>query len=437
MAHLYVAIKQHVRPAAQNTKKQEGIVANYHLTAKTLSRSRGQSAVAAAAYRASEHIEEERTGTTHDYIRKRGVDRGEIMLPRNAPDEYADRATLWNAVENKENRKDSQLAREVEVSLPIELTLEQNKELIRSFAREQFVEMGMIVDPNFHNMKTNNPHCHMMLTMREVSKIGFGKKNREWNDKRLVEQWRKKWAEYTNKYLKYYGHDSRIDHRSYEAQGLNKIPTRHLGPVVSEMERRGIKTKVGNRNRIIKTANELQQALDGKIKMNKVKAWRVQNTVSISEVIIKSFDVEKIFNLSEINKNSSLIRFWKSSSLDDGVVQFRNRNGTIVDMGNKIIVTSNNHKLTSKAVVELALDKGWSNIVYEGNDNEYKDVLKNECEERGIEFYLREELPIKESSFNKDSENWKWGNSPTPKKDSSTIHPSSTTNNPTPSPKIG
>jgi len=177
-------------------------MANYHLVAKTISRARGQSAIAAAAYRAGEKLEDERTGEISDYTRKNDIDYSQIMLPTNAPSQLANRATLWNTVEAKENRKDSQVAREVELSLPTELTPEQNIELLCEFIQGEFIALGMIADANCHKLKSHNPHAHVMLTMREFTQNGFGPKNRTWNDKKLIEHWRQKWAEFTNVHLK-------------------------------------------------------------------------------------------------------------------------------------------------------------------------------------------------------------------------------------------
>ena len=137
-------------------------IAIYHLTAKVVSRAKGQSVVASAAYRASEALHDDRYGLTHDYSRKQGVEHSEILAPEDAPAWVYDRQTLWNTVEATEKRKDSQLAREIEIGLPVELTHNENVELIREYVKSQFVSKGMIADFSIHEDDPNNPHAHVL-----------------------------------------------------------------------------------------------------------------------------------------------------------------------------------------------------------------------------------------------------------------------------------
>jgi hypothetical protein len=164
-------------------------MAIFHLSVKVISRSSGRSAVAAAAYRGAERLHDERLDRDHDFTNKDGVVHSEVMLPEGAPEEFADREKLWNAVEAAEKRKDAQLAREVEFAIPRELTKEQGIELAREFAEAEFVEKGMIADLNVHwDIGADGqpkPHAHVMLTMREVGKDGFGAKVRDWNKAEL------------------------------------------------------------------------------------------------------------------------------------------------------------------------------------------------------------------------------------------------------------
>ena len=236
-------------------------MAIYHLSAKPISRATGRSATGAAAYRAGETITDERTGLVFDYGKKRGIDHSEIMAPANAPEWAHDRAKLWNAVEHSEKRKDSQVAREVEVALPTELNLDQQRELVRSFARSQFVDAGMVADIAIHHAKGENPHAHILLTMRDIGPDGFGQKNRSWNDKALLQNWREAWEVQTNQALERAGHSVRIDHRTLAEQGIERIPQIHIGPKVPEMERRGIRTEIGGQALAIETKNEAIAAL--------------------------------------------------------------------------------------------------------------------------------------------------------------------------------
>ena len=284
-------------------------MAMFHLCIKVCSkRGAGKSSVAAAAYRACESIVDDRTGITHDFTKKGGHVYGEINLCENAPAEYQDRATLWNAVEKVEKNKNAQTSREVEVSLPVELDLndaedlEMAKDLLRGYIAENFVSKGMCADWNIHNpdKDNHNPHCHIQLTMRPIKENGewgekekkaykldddgnkvpvldsakvkkfekengktyeealaeaktpdqrdeiifsvqkIGARNRRmweretvdktgWNEQSLAEEWRKDWADRENALLERIGVEDRVDHRSYERQGIDKVPTRHEG----------------------------------------------------------------------------------------------------------------------------------------------------------------------------------------------------------------
>jgi Ti-type conjugative transfer relaxase TraA len=204
-------------------------VAIYHLSAKIVHRAKGQSAVAAAAYRSGSLLHEDATGITHDYTLKRGVEHTEILAPEGAAEWVFDRQTLWNQVESAEKRKDAQLAREIEIGLPVELSQREQIALARDFAGREFVAKGMVADLGIHFDNPQNPHAHILLTTRTLTKDGFGPKNRAWNDKRELLQWRRGWAEVTNEHLAEAGLAVRIDHRSYAEQRLELIPGRKIG----------------------------------------------------------------------------------------------------------------------------------------------------------------------------------------------------------------
>jgi ATP-dependent exoDNAse (exonuclease V) alpha subunit len=213
-------------------------MAIYHLSASIIKRSAGRSATAAAAYRAAEKIVDERTGEVHDYTRKRGVDYSVILAPSGAHDFVFDRSTLWNSVELTEKRKDAQLAREIDIAIPRELDKQQAIDCVLGFVNEQFCRAGMVADVCFHQLDSHNPHCHIMLTMRELEPNGFGKKRRDWNDVRKLEQWRAAWSRHANAALERAKSKSRIDHRSYAARGIERIPMRHVGPAAWNMGQR-------------------------------------------------------------------------------------------------------------------------------------------------------------------------------------------------------
>ena len=257
-------------------------MAIYHCSIKIFSRGGGASAVHKAAYRAAETLASDYDGLIHDYTKKRGVVYKEVLLPENAPDEYADRAVLWNAVEKSERYKTAQLAREIEVSLPVELSRVQNISLARRFVQEQFVNAGMCADICVHDKNDRNPHAHIMLTMRPIEKDGkWGQKSRtvngrkipavDWNDLDKAEVWRSAWADAVNAALENENLSQRVDHRSFSRQGLEQIPTVHLGPAASQMERKGIRTERGNRNREVNNINRQLRQLRARLK--RVTDW--------------------------------------------------------------------------------------------------------------------------------------------------------------------
>ena len=254
-------------------------------------RSKGQSAVAGAAYQSGEKLFSEYDQRTKNYSGKRGILYTEIMLPSHAPPEYANRETLWNSVENAEKQWNAQLARRFVLALPKEVPPEQYPQMIRDYCEKQFVSKGMIADFAIHDPAPpgHNVHCHVMLTLRAMDEQGKwlpksrkvydldenGERIRlpsgnwkshkedtvDWNDQKYAEIWRQGWADTVNRYLEAVGRPERLDLRSYERQGLDVIPTVHMGPAVVQMERRGIQTNIGNLNRDIKAANQMLSAI--------------------------------------------------------------------------------------------------------------------------------------------------------------------------------
>jgi Ti-type conjugative transfer relaxase TraA len=204
-------------------------LAIYHFHAKMVRRNLGQSTVAAAAYRSASRMYEESTGITHDYTHKGGVEHSEILAPEDAPAWVFDRHTLWNTVEAAEKRKDAQLAREIEVGLPIELKDREQVALLRDFVNREFVDKGMVADIGIHRDNPNNPHSHILLTTRDLTPEGFGPKNRSWNATQQLLNWRRGWADVTNEHLIEAGLGVRIDHRSYREQQLDLIPGVKVG----------------------------------------------------------------------------------------------------------------------------------------------------------------------------------------------------------------
>lgn len=218
-------------------------MAIYHFSAKVISRQSGASAVASAAYRSASELHDDRLNRNHDFSNKAGVIHSEVMLPQGAPERLNDRAILWNEVEAGEKRKDAQLAREVEFSIPREMNEKQGVALARDFVKEQFVKRGMVADFNVHWDKAKDgspkPHAHVMLSMRDVGPEGFGKKNRDWNGTELLKEWREAWAAHVNERMAELGLEARIDHRSYADQGIELEPQHKIGPMGKRHEIEG------------------------------------------------------------------------------------------------------------------------------------------------------------------------------------------------------
>lgn len=275
------------------SKKGASAVAIYHLSAKVISRAGGRSSVAAAAYRSGGRLHDARQGVEHDYSRKGGVVHSEIMAPANAPKWMRDRDQLWNAVEAVEKRRDAQLARELEVALPRELDRGARLELLRGFVQREFVDRGMIADLAIHEGTARDghgqPHAHVMLTMRELTGEGFGKKDRSWNAPDLLMGWREAWARDANTALERAGRPERIDHRSLDVQRadveqqlerargdgqddlalarekkvieLSREPEPKIGPSAHAQEKRGIVTERGDAFRAAQARNAERQEL--------------------------------------------------------------------------------------------------------------------------------------------------------------------------------
>ena len=262
-----------------------------HFQITITQRSKGQSAVAGAAYQSGEKLFSEYDQKTKNYSGKRGILYTEILLPSHAPPEYANREILWNSVEAAEKQWNAQLARRLVLALPKEVPPEQYPQMVQDYCEKQFVSKGMIADFAIHDPAPpgHNVHCHVMLTLRAMDEQGRwlpksrkvydldenGERIRlpsgnwkshkedtvDWNDQKYAEIWRQGWADTVNRYLEAAERPERLDLRSYERQGLDVIPTVHMGPAVVQMERRGIQTNIGNLNRDIKAANDMLSAI--------------------------------------------------------------------------------------------------------------------------------------------------------------------------------
>ena len=273
-------------------------IALYHFHVTQIKRSAGQSAIASAAYRAGEKLHSEYYGEVSDYTRKGGVICSEILLPSHAPPEYADRETLWNAVEKAERGKKAQLAYSFDIALQNEFSMQENIALARQFLLDNFVSRGMVVDfavhqPDREDGGISNPHFHVMCPIRPIEPDGrWGNKQRreylldehgerildeagnyvfnavpttDWGSPDTLEYWRQAWADLCNAKFAEKDLDCRIDHRSYTRQGIEQIPTVHEGPSVRAMEAKGIRTDKGDFNRWVRKTNAMLREAKNKI----------------------------------------------------------------------------------------------------------------------------------------------------------------------------
>lgn len=287
-------------------------VACPHFDVSIRQRSKGQSAVAGAAYMSAEKLFSEYDQRTKNfcYKQKEIVAKG-ILLPPNAPQQYADRQTLWNAVEASEKQWNAQLARGIIMALPREVPAGQHESLVREYCMEQFVSRGMIADYAIHDKGDGNPHAHVMLTMRALDEHGKwlpkarrvyildengakiplpsgdykSRKERttDWDDPGNCERWRTAWSDTTNRYLERAGADVRLDLRSYERQGVDLVPTVHMGPVVTYLEQQGIRTEIGQYNEEIKQFNRVLQSL--KMRLTSLKKWLAEAIRKTAEIM--------------------------------------------------------------------------------------------------------------------------------------------------------
>ncbi|NBH20442.1 conjugal transfer protein, partial [Clostridiaceae bacterium] len=270
-----------------------------HYDIRIVQRSENESAVAAAAYQSGEKLFSEYDQEQKYYSHKSEIVHKEIMLPPHAPSEYTDRNTLWNAAEAVEKQWNSQLARRVILAIPRELSPGQYADLLRDYCREFFVSKGMCADFAIHDKGDGNPHAHILLTMRAMDEKGkFLPKSRkvydldengerirlpsgrwkshkentvDWNDQKYAEIWRQGWSDTVNRYLEAAGRTERLDLRSYARQGIDKIPTVHMGATVAYMEKKGIQTNIGSLNREIKETNRIMQSIRQMVRH--LKSW--------------------------------------------------------------------------------------------------------------------------------------------------------------------
>ena len=380
---------------------------SFHFSVNIISRGKGKSAVASAAYISGEKIKNEWDGVTHDYTKKQGVISKEIFLPDHAPEEYKDRKTLWNSVELFEKNSNAQLARNFIISLPKELSIEENKKMIEEYIQNNFVKEGMIVDLAIHDESRDgnqNIHAHIMTIVRPINEDGtWGQKSKKeyildekgekvlnkngkpktrkvelttWNDKGNVEKWREKFSNLCNKYLERAGAEKRVDHRSFKRQGIKQIPTIHLGASASAMERKGIRTEKGDINREIKKQNELLKNIGNEIK--KITSW----LAGFKDKLKESYKEYKDQSKKQIENESGLFNLYEYLSFYQemqennraGLSFYGKRNKAIYDL--KRYASGINY-LRENKIKTISDLQGHINTLRSKNSEIYKTIKEN------------------------------------------------------------
>ena len=380
---------------------------SFHFSVNIISRGKGKSAVASAAYISGEKIKNEWDGVTHDYTRKQGVISKEIFLPDHAPKEYKDRKTLWNSVELFEKNSNAQLARNFIISLPKELSIEENKKMIEEYVQNNFVKEGMIVDLAIHDESregNQNIHAHIMTIVRPINEDGtWGQKSKKeyildekgekilnkngkpktrkvelttWNDKVNVEKWRENFSDLCNKYLERAGAEKRVDHRSFKRQGIKQIPTIHLGASASAMERKGIRTEKGDINREIKKQNELLKNIGNEIK--KITSW----LVGFKDKLKESYKEYKDQSKKQIENESGLFNLYEYLSFYQEMQEnnraelsfYGKRNKAIYDL--KRYASGINY-LRENKIKTISDLQGHINTLRSKNSEIYKTIKEN------------------------------------------------------------
>lgn len=380
---------------------------SFHFSVNIISRGKGKSAVASAAYISGEKIKNEWDGVTHDYTKKQGVISKEIFLPDHAPEEYKDRKTLWNSVELFEKNSNAQLARNFIISLPKELSIEENKKMIEEYVQNNFVKEGMIVDLAIHDESregNQNIHAHIMTIVRPINEDGtWGQKSKKeyildekgekilnkngkpktrkvelttWNDKGNVEKWRENFSNLCNKYLERAGAEKRVDHRSFKRQGIKQIPTIHLGASASAMERKGIRTEKGDINREIKKQNELLKNIGNEIK--KITSW----LAGFKDKLKESYKEYKDQSKKQIENESGLFNLYEYLSFYQEMQEnnraelsfYGKRNKAIYDL--KRYASGINY-LRENKIKTISDLQGHINTLRSKNSEIYKTIKEN------------------------------------------------------------
>ena len=380
---------------------------SFHFSVNIISRGKGKSAVASAAYISGEKIKNEWDGVTHDYTRKEKVLVKNIILPDHIPKEFNDRSNLWNKVEMAEKNSNAQLARQFIIGLPKELTLSENKNLVERFIKENLTSQGMIVDLAIHDESrkgNQNIHAHIMTIVRPINEDGtWGQKSKKeyildekggkilnkngkpktrkvelttWNDKGNVEKWRENFSDLCNEYLAKNKIEKRVDHRSFKRQGIKQIPTIHLGASASAMERKGIRTEKGDINREIKKQNELLKNIGNEIK--KITSW----LAGFKDKLKESYREYKDQSKKQIENESGLFNLYEYLSFYQEMQENKRAELSFYGKRNKAIYdlkryASGINYLRENKIKTISDLQGHINTLRSKNTEIYKTIKEN------------------------------------------------------------
>lgn len=398
-----------LRPSDYPKRKKMIKMSCPHFSITLRQRSKRQSAVAGAAYQSGEKLFSEFDGRTKNYCHKAPevVAKG-ILIPANAPPAYADRQTLWNAVEKVEGQWNSQLARGVIIALPRQLPKSEYEALIRDYCREQFVSRGMIADFAIHDKGDGNPHAHILLTVRAIDEngkwlpkarkvydldkdgnrirlpSGEWKSHKEntvdWNGRKYAELWRSEWANAVNRCFEKHGITERLDLRSFERQRKEELPTVHLGPAVAHMEQKGVATEIGDYNRQIKAHNATFTA--AKRMLASLKEWLAETAEKLAALFAQEQEQPSLLDI--VNAYFDLR---KDERYDWN--EYAKRKGSLVDLKQfaRIVAWMRETGITTLEAFNAMMEARQPLVdKIKANENE---IAKLEKEIRKIDAYVR------------------------------------------------
>ena len=385
-------------------------IKSLHTHVDIVSRSKGHSVIAKAAYNARDKLKDEYYVKVHDYSKKDDLVFSKIFLPEHIPKEFFDREYLWNSVEKIEKSKNSQLARNLLFTLPRELNEQDRIKLISEFIEENFTSKGMIADCNIHNpMASDNeeqPHAHILLTLREMDRKGKWKpksrkeyildekgekiklksgnyKSRkvnlnDWNEPDKAKEWRENFSKKANEYLEKNNIQKRIDPRTFEEQGREELPQIHLGTKSFQMEKKGIQTERGNHNRKIIALNKEFKKL--KEEIAEIGNW-ILSLVNMVKGLLKGFSKEK---QEEYNLTPDLFNVYSYLETYYKIQKELSKNLSYNNQARKEHFDSNKHMHTLaymrnnnlKTILDIQLKKDEVAIKLKNNKDKISDCNK-------------------------------------------------------------